>query len=298
MQKPSTLWTFITVAAGLCATLPFASEDSASVEATAAIPVELPILSRKREPLADVQTGIIANPQEMTLGMIKDWVFDLSVGRIIYVVGALDHLGEFNDKLFVIPWEAVKVDPETNTFLLIGDALVLENAPSLALDAWPNLPTSQWSAAVDAYWQERLGPKFAAVHDPAALSTASALLGMTIKNSAGQDVGPIKELAFDPQRGLITYIVLSCEEIDARNRLVFFAIPWRGVKVNLAQHTFTADVDKKMPAECRDVLYEYVGGNSPTKPESLTFVHFTPYFFRTVILSGAKNLSLRLFTAS
>jgi len=229
----------------------------------ATIPAELPILSREREPLADVQTSIIATPQEMTIGTIKDWVFDLNVGRITYVVGALNHVAEFNNKLFVIPWEAVKVHPETNTFLLSGDASVLENAPSLALDAWPNLPTPQWSAAVDAYWQERLGTRFAAVRDPAALSTASELLGMTIKNFAGQDVGPIKELALEPQKGLIAYVVLSCEEIGARNRLVFFALPWRVVQVNLAQHTFTADVDKKMPAECRDVLYEYVGGNSP-----------------------------------
>lgn len=265
MKKLATLWTFIIVAAGLCATLPFASEDSASVEAPAAIPAELLILSSEREPLAEGQIGTVANPQEMVLGTIKDWVVDLSVGRIAYVVGALDCLAEFNNKLFVIPWEAVKVDPETNTFLLIGDASVLKNAPGPALDASPNLPTSQWSTAVDAYWQERLGARFAAVRDPAALFKASNLFSMTIKNFAGQDMGPIKKLALEPQRGLIAYVVLSCEEIGARNRLVFFTIPWRGVKVNLAQHTFTADVDKKMPAECRDVFYEYVSGDSPTK---------------------------------
>jgi sporulation protein YlmC with PRC-barrel domain len=174
----------------------------------------------------------------MAIGTIKDWVFDLSVERITYVVGALDHLVESNNKLFVIPWETVKVHPEANTFLLIGDASVLKNAPSLALDAWPNLPTSQWSAAVDAYWQERLGARFAAVRDPAAMSKVSDLFSMTIKNFAGQDVGPIKELAFDPQRGLIAYVVLSCEEVGARNRLVFFAIPWHLVQVNLVQHTF------------------------------------------------------------
>jgi len=263
MKKFTTLWTFAIVVACLFTSLLFVHRAHISGETMAAIPAELPILSREREPLADVQTGIIATPQEMTIGTIKDWVFDLNVGRITYVVGALNHVAEFNNKLFVIPWEAVKVHPETNTFLLSGDASVLENAPSLALDAWPNLPTPQWSAAVDAYWQERLGTRFAAVRDPAALSTASELLGMTIKNFAGQDVGPIKELALEPQKGLIAYVVLSCEEIGARNRLVFFALPWRVVQVNLAQHTFTADVDKKMPAECRDVLYEYVGGNSP-----------------------------------
>ena len=269
MKKFTTLWTFVIVTGGwvacLFTSLLFVHRAHVSGETMAAIPAELPILSREREPLADVQTGIIATPQEMTIGTIRDWVFDLSVGRITYVVGALDHVAEFNNRLFVIPWEAVKVHPETNTFLLSGDAIVLENAPSLALDAWPNLPTSQWSAVVDAYWQERLGTKFAAVRDPAALSTASELIGMTIKNFAGQDVGPIKELAFNPHRGLIAYAVLSCEDVRASNRLVFFALPWSLMQVNLGQSTFTADVDKKMPAECRDAPSEYAGGNSPAR---------------------------------
>jgi sporulation protein YlmC with PRC-barrel domain len=218
------------------------------------------------EPMTDLKPGTLTNPQGVQVGAIKDFVLDLEAGRIAYTVGVFDHSGELGNRVFVIPWEAVKVDLETNTFTLSEDKIVLESTPSFALDTWANLPTLQWTGTVTAYWQEKLGHNFAAAGTAkSALSKASDLVGMAIKNLAGKDLGTIAELMLDPETGSIAYAVLSFEDTARSNRTVFFALPWDIVQVNPVQHTFVADVDKKMLTESRDVSHERLGSNSSVR---------------------------------
>lgn len=263
MEKSTTLRTLMTLLSCLFITPSFTSWEGLSAEAAVPIPQQQPSGCGDSEPMTDLKTGVIANPKGVEIGAIKDFVLDLKAGRAAYTVGVFDQIGELSNRVFVLPWEAVKVDPETNTFTLSEEKTVLESAPSFALDTWPNLPTSQWTGIVTAYWKERLGHNFAAVGTPeSALYKASDLVGMTIKNLAGKDVGTIEELMLDPEVGSIAYAVLSFEDTRRSNHTVFFALPWDLVRVNPVQHTFVADVDKKMFAERRDVSHERLGSNS------------------------------------
>jgi len=213
--------------------------------------------------MTDENPGIIANPKGAEIGAIKDLVLDLETGRIAYAVGVFDHIGELRNRVFVLPWGTVKVDPEMSTFTLSEDKTVLAGAPSFALDTWTNLPTSQWTGIVTAYWKKKLGSDFAAAGaSDFALSKASDLVGVTIKDLAGKDVGTIEELILDSETGAIAYTVLSVPDIESSNRTVFFALPWDMVQVNPVQHTFVADIDKKMLSESRDVSRERLGSNS------------------------------------
>lgn len=196
--------------------------------------------------MAEENPGIIANPKGAEIGVIKDLVLDLEAGRIAYAVGVFDQIGKLRNRVFVLPWGTVKVDPEMSTFTLSEAQTVLEGAPSFALATWTNLPTSQWTGIVTAYWKKKLGSDFAAAGASAsALSKASDLVGLTIKDVAGKNVGTIEELMLDSETGAIVYTVLSVQDIEKSNRKVFFTFPWNLVQVNSVQHTFIADIDKK-----------------------------------------------------
>jgi sporulation protein YlmC with PRC-barrel domain len=228
-----------------------------SAEAVVSLPQQPPSSCGGGEPRIDLRPGAITNPAGVEIGTITDFVLDLGAGRIIYAVGAFDRGKEFSNKVFVIPWEAVELDFETNTFALSGGKTVSEDAPSFALDTWPALPPSRWGATVAAYWGKQLGHNFAAVNAPeSALAKASELIGMTIKNVAGDEVGTIEELVMDPEIGSIAYAVLAFEEAGRSNSTVFFALPWSTVQVDPVQHTFAVDVDKKLLAKSPEVSRE------------------------------------------
>ncbi len=266
MKKSTTLRALMTMV-GCFFTIPsLTGWKGLSAEAAVSIPQQQPPGCGDSEPMTDLKPGTLTNPQGVQVGALKDFVLDLKAGRIAYTVGVFDHSGELGNRVFIIPWEAVKVDLETNTFTLSEDKIVLESTPSFALDTWTNLPTSQWTGTVTAYWQEKLGHNFAAAGTPkSALYKASDLVGITIKNLAGKDVGTIAELMMDPEMGSIAYAVLSFEDTKRSNHTVFFALPWDIIRVNPAQHTFVADVDKKMLTESRNVSHERLGSNSSVR---------------------------------
>jgi sporulation protein YlmC with PRC-barrel domain len=216
-------------------------------EAAVPSPQQSSLDCEKEEPKMDLAPGTIANPKGVEIGEVKDFVLDLGTGRIAYTVGVFNQIGQSSDRVFVLPWEIVKVDLAMNTFTLSEDKTVLENAPSFALETWPNVPTSQWAGIVTAYWQEKLGNNFAAATTLGqALSKASDLVGTTIKDPAGGDLGTIEELLLDPETGAIAYAVLSSQDREDSNRTVFLALPWDIVQVNPAQHTFRVDINEAM----------------------------------------------------
>ncbi|MBI3800697.1 MAG: PRC-barrel domain-containing protein [Deltaproteobacteria bacterium] len=263
MKKFTTLPTLVTLLSCLSLPSSFTSGEGISAEAAVSVPQQQPSSCEESEPTTDLKTGVIANPEGAEIGTVKDFVLDLKAGRIAYIVGVFDQIGESSKRIFVIPWEAAKVDSEINTFTLNEGKTVLESAPSFAPDPWANLPTSQWTGAVRAYWKEKLRHNFSAVSTPDfALYKASALVGMTIKNLAGRDVGTIEQLLMEPETGSIAYAVLSFEDTEKRTHTVFYALPWDSVQVNPVQHTFVADVDRKMFTSSRGVSHERLGSNS------------------------------------
>jgi sporulation protein YlmC with PRC-barrel domain len=207
-----------------------------------------------------LQPGAITNPAGAEIGTVKDFVLDLGAGRIVYAVGAFDRSKELSNKVFILPWEVVELDFETNSFALDGGKTILEDAPSFALDTWPALPPSQWGATVAAHWEKQLGDNFAAANaSVVALAKASELIGVPIKNVAGEEVGTIEELVMDPEVGSIAYAVLASEDKGESNSTVFFALPWSTVQVKPAQRTFTVNVDKKLLTKSRYVAPQGLG---------------------------------------
>src|SRR4030095_7556120 len=71
----------------------------------------------------------VENEQGENLGKIEDIVLDESQGRIVYAVLSFGGVLGLGDKLFAIPWNALKENPEKKCCLLSVDKEKLRKAP-------------------------------------------------------------------------------------------------------------------------------------------------------------------------
>jgi sporulation protein YlmC with PRC-barrel domain len=85
----------------------------------------------------------VKNTKNEDLGDIKDIVLDPMSGRIAYVVVSYGGILGMGDKLFAIPWSAVRWSSDKDYFVLNMDKEALKNAPGFDEDHWP-VSTSQW----------------------------------------------------------------------------------------------------------------------------------------------------------
>src|SRR5215471_18690518 len=65
------------------------------------------------------------------LGKVEDLMIDLDSGRIAYAVLSFGGFLKMGNKLFAIPWEALKADTVNKQFILNVDKALLENALAL-----------------------------------------------------------------------------------------------------------------------------------------------------------------------
>jgi sporulation protein YlmC with PRC-barrel domain len=73
--------------------------------------------------------------------------------------------------------------------------------------------------------------------------SASAILGNKVINTAGEQLGNLKELMIDIDDGYIAYAVLSFGGfLGLGDKL--FAIPWEALTWGLEDHAFILDIDK------------------------------------------------------
>ena len=73
---------------------------------------------------------------------------------------------------------------------------------------------------------------------------ASEVIGYTVKNAEGQELGEIEDLVIDPDHGRIAYAVLSFGGFLGMGDK-FFAIPWEAMKPLPTEQTVRLDVAKE-----------------------------------------------------
>ena len=74
------------------------------------------------------------------LGDTKELMIDIHEGRIVYAVLSFGGFLGIGDKLFAVPWSALRVDTENQCFVLDVDKEVLEKVPGFDKDQWPDFP--------------------------------------------------------------------------------------------------------------------------------------------------------------
>lgn len=78
--------------------------------------------------------------------------------------------------------------------------------------------------------------------------SASTMMGDDVINSAGENLGEIKELMIDLEAGRIAYAVLSFGGfLGLGDKL--FAIPWEALSLDTEREAFILDVEREMLEE-------------------------------------------------
>lgn len=94
----------------------------------------------------------VCNLQDEDLGTIQDLMLDVNEGKIRYAVLASGGFLGMGDRLFAVPWKALKQDKENHRFLLDVDVERLKNAPGFDKDNWPDMADPTWNSSVESYY--------------------------------------------------------------------------------------------------------------------------------------------------
>lgn len=94
----------------------------------------------------------VYNHQQEDLGDIKEIMLDMRTGRVSYAVISFGGFLGMGEKLFAVPWQALKLDTEHKRFTLDADKKRLENAPGFDKDNWPNMADPSWQKGIHSYY--------------------------------------------------------------------------------------------------------------------------------------------------
>lgn len=94
----------------------------------------------------------VVNAAGENLGNIQDYMLDLDSGRIAYCVLSFGGFLGMGDKLFAIPWQAMKLDTANHCFILDVSKERLKNAPGFDKDHWPGTADREFQTRVYSYY--------------------------------------------------------------------------------------------------------------------------------------------------
>lgn len=94
----------------------------------------------------------VYNLKEEHLGDIKEFMMDINSGTICYAVLSFGGFLGMGEKLFAVPWRALKLDTEYKRFVLDVDVDRLKSAPGFDQDNWPDMADAAWARGINDYY--------------------------------------------------------------------------------------------------------------------------------------------------
>lgn len=95
----------------------------------------------------------VVNPQGESLGDLKDIMLDTSTGKIAYAVLSFGGILGMGDKLFAVPWSALRIDGDNKNLVLNVAKDRLKDAPGFDKDHWPNFADQTFTRTVSDYYR-------------------------------------------------------------------------------------------------------------------------------------------------
>ena len=74
--------------------------------------------------------------------------------------------------------------------------------------------------------------------------SAGTLIGDSVNNRAGENVGSLKDIMLDLESGHIAYAVVSCGGFLGMGEKLF-AVPWNALELDSVNHALIFDVDRE-----------------------------------------------------
>ena len=94
----------------------------------------------------------VRNPQGENLGDIKEIMLDTESGHVAYAVLSFGGVLGMGEKLFAVPWNALRLDTEDKCFILDATKEQLKDAPGFDKDNWPNMADRAWGHRIHEYY--------------------------------------------------------------------------------------------------------------------------------------------------
>jgi sporulation protein YlmC with PRC-barrel domain len=97
----------------------------------------------------------VCNEVAEDLGNIKEIMLDMRTGRVSYAVLSFGGFMGMGEKLFAVPWEALRLDTNNKRFVLDVTKSRLESAPGFDKQHWPDMADATWEQSIHAYYGTR-----------------------------------------------------------------------------------------------------------------------------------------------
>jgi sporulation protein YlmC with PRC-barrel domain len=102
---------------------------------------------------ARVLTGDrVRNQAGQDLGKVEEIMLDVPGGKIAYAVLSFGGILGIGDKLFAVPWSALRLDNEKHEFILEASREALEKAPGFDKNNWPDMADAAFGERVHSYY--------------------------------------------------------------------------------------------------------------------------------------------------
>ncbi|HWE52917.1 MAG TPA: PRC-barrel domain-containing protein [Bryobacteraceae bacterium] len=112
---------------------------------------------KRRVLAASTLTGDrVRNGKGEALGTIDEIMVDLKTGRIAYAVLSYGGFLGIGDKLFAVPWRALRVDQGAHEFIFDVDRKLLENAPGFDKHNWPDMADPAFEKKIHDYYESQI----------------------------------------------------------------------------------------------------------------------------------------------
>ena len=103
---------------------------------------------------ADTLEGdTVCNEAGEKLGELAHIMIDVPTGRVAYGVLSVGGFLGIGDKLFAIPWKALRIDTENHGFRLDISKERLEQAEGFDKDAWPSMADQRWAERTHEFYK-------------------------------------------------------------------------------------------------------------------------------------------------
>jgi sporulation protein YlmC with PRC-barrel domain len=86
------------------------------------------------------------------VGSLKEFMIDTASGRVIYAVLSVGGFLGLADRLFAVPWKALRLDPQNKRFTINVEKDAFKNAPGFDKDHWPSMADPAWAAGIHKFY--------------------------------------------------------------------------------------------------------------------------------------------------
>jgi sporulation protein YlmC with PRC-barrel domain len=219
----------------------------------------------------------VINDKNERLGTIEEIVLTPDRSSINYAVLSYGGVWGFGGKLFAVPWSEFEIRPDENVLVLRNvNKADLDKAKGFDKKHWPTAAHKNWlgfergRAAMPAERGEpmehgengmmpesgeyrdqssraaepRTGAMPAAKRGDIKYHKLTELIGMTVRNPQGEDLGELEDIIIDVHQGKVAYAVVSMRSGFLGLNKDLAAVPWSAFEILPRLEAARLDADK------------------------------------------------------